>query len=51
MLTVHLVLNQCIDNNVQQRIKADLAEGLKSYQLAHTTIEFEQPEERCRDNV
>jgi len=49
VLTVHLVLNQCLDNEVQQRIKADLAEGLKSYQLAHTTIEFEQPEERCRD--
>ena len=51
VLTVHLVLNQCIDNDMQQRIKADLAVGLKSYQLAHTTIEFEQPEEQCRDKV
>ena len=49
VLTVHLVLNQCLDNEVQQSIKADLAEGLKSYELAHTTIEFEQPEEPCRD--
>jgi cobalt-zinc-cadmium efflux system protein len=51
VLTVHLVLKQGINNEIQQRIKADLADGLKPYQLAHTTIEFEQPEECCRDSA
>ncbi|WP_250655876.1 cation diffusion facilitator family transporter [Alkalimarinus coralli] len=50
VLTVHLVLKQRLDNELQQQVKSDLAEGLKSYQLAHTTIEFEQPDERCRDH-
>ncbi len=50
VLTAHLVLNQCVDNAVQQQVKLEIAEGLRSYQLAHTTIEFEQPTERCRDH-
>ncbi len=49
VLTAHLVLNRCLDNDVQQQVKTEIAAGLKSYQLAHTTIEFEQPEEPCRD--
>lgn len=50
VLTAHLVLNQCLNNTVQQQMKLEIAEGLKIYQLAHTTIEIEQPEERCRDH-
>lgn len=50
VLTAHLVLTQPLDNGLQAAVKSDVAEGLEKYQLAHTTIEFEQPEECCRDS-
>ena len=50
VLTAHLVLTLPLDNGLQAAVKSDVAAGLKQYQLAHTTIEFEQPEECCRDS-
>jgi cobalt-zinc-cadmium efflux system protein len=49
VLTVHLDVNEPISNAVQQRIKAQVAEALAPYRLAHSTIEIEQAEEPCRD--
>ena len=50
VLTVHLDVDEPISNAVQQRIKAQAAEMLASYRLAHSTIEIEQTEEPCRDS-
>ncbi|MFD2230160.1 cation diffusion facilitator family transporter [Alkalimarinus sediminis] len=50
VLTAHLVLSQPLDNGLQAAVKLDLAKGLEPYRIAHTTIEFEQPEESCRDS-
>jgi cobalt-zinc-cadmium efflux system protein len=33
----------------QANIKRDVAERLSGFDLAHTTIEFELPDEACRD--
>lgn len=49
VLTAHVVLapETPIDNH--QALKDRISERLASYQLEHTTIEFELSEERCRD--
>ncbi len=49
VLTVHLVLDQPITQATQACIKADIANRLSGFDLAHTTIEFELPDESCRD--
>ena len=49
VLTAHLVLDQDVDQATQARIKADIANRLSGFDLAHTTIEFELPDESCRD--
>lgn len=49
VLTAHLVLNQAVDIHRQQELKSRIAESLKGYDLAHTTIELEFAEESCRD--
>lgn len=51
VLTVHLVLSEQIDYQKMLAIKADIAERLKPFQLAHTTLEFEYIEEECRDKA
>jgi len=49
VLTAHLVLNSVVDQESQIRLKAEIAEKLSHFQLAHTTIEFELLDEGCRD--
>jgi len=49
VLTAHLVLAQSIDQAAQANIKMAIANRLNGYDLAHTTIEFEFPNESCRD--
>jgi cobalt-zinc-cadmium efflux system protein len=49
VLSAHFVLAQQIDFDTQASIKAELAKRLKSFNLAHTTIEFELADETCRD--
>lgn len=49
VLTAHLVLDQPIDPATQACIKTDIANRLSGFDLAHTTIEFELPDESCRD--
>lgn len=49
VLTAHLVLDQAMDMTLQSEIKKEIATLLAEFELAHTTIEFEQPCEECRD--
>ncbi len=50
VLTAHLVLNIAINESVQMEIKHQLDVQLRNFGLSHTTIEFEQLTENCRDN-
>ena len=50
VLTAHCVLKLPITTEQLIGIKADVAQILSDYELEHTTIEFEFPEENCRDN-
>lgn len=49
VLTAHLELtkNLCVDEIIS--LKKRVALALSSYHLSHTTIEFEFPDETCRD--
>ena len=49
VLTAHLEIDQMISANEQKQIKQQISERLAEFSLAHTTIEFELPEEVCRD--
>ncbi len=49
VLTAHLELDKPISTEVQTAIKGDIADALTKYALAHTTFEFEQISENCRD--
>jgi len=50
VLTAHLKIDQMISANQQKQIKQQISERLAKFSLAHTTIEFELPEESCRDD-
>ncbi len=47
--TAHLLLHTDYNVSELRQLKAQLAELLQPFQLAHTTIEFEFPDEHCRD--
>lgn len=49
VLTAHLVLDHDVDQKSQIDIKSEIANRLSRYRLEHTTIEFELPNESCRD--
>lgn len=49
VLTVHLVLKSALTSGQLIDLKFAIAKQLADYQLAHTTIEFEFPDEACRD--
>tara|TARA_R110001592_G_scaffold48850_1_gene153139 strand:+ start:8679 stop:9560 length:882 start_codon:yes stop_codon:yes gene_type:complete len=50
VLTAHLVLTEVVEPLTQMSIKKNISERLVKYELAHTTIELEYPQETCRDN-
>ncbi len=50
VLTAHLEIDQMISADQQKQIKQQVSEQLADFSLAHTTIEFELPEESCRDD-
>lgn len=50
VLTVHVQLNVELGVDQLKNLKIRIAQVLKDYNLAHTTIEFEFPGERCRDH-
>lgn len=49
VLTVHIVLDQDLDILETQPLKAQLAELLAEFSIAHSTVEFEFDNETCRD--
>lgn len=49
VLTVHLVLKAEADSALIRQYKEQIRLLLQPYQLAHTTVEFEVPDEACRD--
>jgi len=49
VLTAHLILNQHYTQPELVSLKADIATAMAKYQLSHTTIELEFPDEFCRD--
>ena len=50
VLTAHLVLNAPYDVPELQSLKQVISEDLSVFELSHTTIEFEFPDEVCRDD-
>ncbi|TRX57963.1 cation diffusion facilitator family transporter [Thalassomonas sp. M1454] len=50
VLTAHLVLNAPYDVAKLQSLKQVISEDLRAFDLSHTTIEFEFPNEVCRDD-
>jgi len=50
VLTVHLELDSMISCKQLLALKERIARALAKYDLAHTTIEFEFPDEACRDS-
>ena len=51
VLTAHLTLNESLPAKDLIKIKSDVAKILSDYELEHTTIEFEFPDENCRDST
>ncbi|RZF88112.1 cation transporter [Pseudoalteromonas sp. CO325X] len=49
VLTAHLCLAQELNAEQVIALKQRLADNLAEYHLAHTTLEFEYPQEQCRD--
>jgi cobalt-zinc-cadmium efflux system protein len=49
VLTAHLVIECSVDMQTLLQLKYQVAKSLESFNLAHTTIEFELPGEPCRD--
>lgn len=50
VFTAHLEIDQMISAQQQKTIKQEVSHQLSGFSLAHTTIEFELPEEICRDD-
>lgn len=50
VLTVHLVLSECLDIQTRSELKRHIHKVLEPYQLSHTTVELEDPNEDCRDD-
>jgi cobalt-zinc-cadmium efflux system protein len=49
VLTAHLTLDQAYDVNKLIQLKERVAQSILEFNLSHTTIEFEFPNEVCRD--
>jgi cobalt-zinc-cadmium efflux system protein len=50
VLTAHVVLSEQLTAHRQLELKQQIHHTLEPHALAHTTIEFEFPEETCRDH-
>ena len=50
VLTAHLRLDKTVDSMRQKEMKAEIGKVLDPFSFLHTTIEFEFPDEYCRDN-
>ncbi|RUO30804.1 cation transporter [Aliidiomarina sedimenti] len=49
VLTAHLVLSGNLEIDDLDALKKNIDKALAKYQLSHTTIELEHPDETCRD--
>ena len=49
VLTAHLVLSEILEPEAHDELKKNVDLVLSPYKLSHTTIEFEYPNEICRD--
>lgn len=49
VLTAHLVLSRNLSSEESTTLKQRIDDALLKYELSHTTIELEHPEEICRD--
>jgi cobalt-zinc-cadmium efflux system protein len=50
VLTAHLLLNKNYEQAELVKLKSTIAELMSAHSLSHTTIEFEFPDESCRDD-
>lgn len=50
VLTAHLVIEQMLEPVILSGLKQQIADQLSEFELAHTTIEFEFWDEKCRDS-
>lgn len=50
VLTAHLEIDQLLTAEQQKTLKQEISSRLGTFSLSHTTIEFEFPEELCRDS-
>jgi len=50
VLTAHFEIDQPLSASEQKTIKQDIRKHLSGFSLAYTTIEFEFPDEYCRDD-
>lgn len=51
VLTAHIELSQNLKVDELIKLKKNISASLSDYHLSHTTIEFELPDEVCRDTV
>jgi cobalt-zinc-cadmium efflux system protein len=51
VLTAHLLLKQNYEYAELVRLKSIIADSMREHPLSHTTIEFEFPDEACRDEA
>ena len=51
VLTAHLLLKQNYEHAELVRLKSIIADSMREHPLSHTTIEFEFPDEACRDEA
>lgn len=48
VMSVHVLMHSMMDSGEQIALKARISSRLQPFQLAHTTVEIEWPEEACR---
>ena len=50
VLTAHIVVSKELTSAERANLKENISEQLAKFELAHTTIELEYPDEACRDH-
>ena len=50
VLTAHIVVARELTAEQRGRLKLNISDALQGFNLAHTTIELEYPDEPCRDH-
>lgn len=50
VLTAHIVVSKELTSAERANLKENISEQLAEFELAHTTIELEYPDEACRDH-